>query len=620
MVKLKSKAKNSLKPVSAVIKLANLIQNFKPPAMDLFVIIPGMRSRWLALQTACLALWLVALSHYQPYFYATRGRSELLSASTRGDVRTIKTILAKGIEPSFATDVDGRTALHLLMEGLHQLISTQPERFTPSYSQAFDILLTTNPRLVSFKCPVSHALHLRLLPLAKQLLDRLTATQRLTCLGEVDSRGDTILHVLTRTKSGGFARLFQRAMTANPFAPALWDMLGVRFDRSALQATFPRIPRRTLDAALGDASLQLLGRYPGLIPGLVNQRNGLGRSGLHLAVLEDRAPSLLSLFLASDADIHQADWFGRTALHLAAARGSDLLVSTLLAHGADATRTDVDNATACQLAQLLRHSGPVLVLTQAGFGATCTSTATPMPALPSCSTGVSVLTVPITPLQFQRDYVALHRPVLLKNFSNWQSSPWRALSAWQPPRLAKLGRYNLTVMVGAIPYAGSYGQRASRMPLSTYAQRYLQPAVTSQSSAPLPYVFDAQTWTSSQVLQRDLPLPVDWIGEATVLEQFIAGPAGTGASPHFHGHAFNCLATGRKLWEVTWPKNAYFEVVPARQYFNQVTYLDQLCVQEAGDAMYVPSNFGHAVFNTNASVGMAFEFVAAFGSLNLPWP
>ena len=33
-----------------------------------------------------------------------------------------------------------------------------------------------------------------------------------------------------------------------------------------------------------------------------------------------------------------------------------------------------------------------------------------------------------------------------------------------------------------------------------------------------------------------------------------------------------------------------------------------VCVQRPGDVVYVPENWGHAVVNVEASIGVAFEF------------
>lgn len=116
-----------------------------------------------------------------------------------------------------------------------------------------------------------------------------------------------------------------------------------------------------------------------------------------------------------------------------------------------------------------------------------------------------------------------------------------------------------------------------------------------------------------------------------VLTQFNLGPALTGAQPHFHGDAWNGLVYGRKQWFISPPSRAFF----ARSGQRVIDWLatppklaelaardskdgaqdgigsaesDLLCVQEAGDVVYLPRLWGHAVLNLAQSVGAAVEF------------
>jgi hypothetical protein len=116
-----------------------------------------------------------------------------------------------------------------------------------------------------------------------------------------------------------------------------------------------------------------------------------------------------------------------------------------------------------------------------------------------------------------------------------------------------------------------------------------------------------------------------------VLTQFNLGPALTGAQPHFHGDAWNGLVYGRKQWFVSRPSRAFFArsgqrvidwlATPLKlaqltardsedgtQDDSASTESDLLCVQEAGDIVYLPRLWGHAVLNLAQSVGAAVEF------------
>ncbi len=45
-----------------------------------------------------------------------------------------------------------------------------------------------------------------------------------------------------------------------------------------------------------------------------------------------------------------------------------------------------------------------------------------------------------------------------------------------------------------------------------------------------------------------------------VLSQFMLGPRGSGAPPHFHGHAINMLIRGAKKWVLFPPRDAFFTI------------------------------------------------------------
>ena len=80
--------------------------------------------------------------------------------------------------------------------------------------------------------------------------------------------------------------------------------------------------------------------------------------------------------------------------------------------------------------------------------------------------------------------------------------------------------------------------------------------------------------------------------------QFSAGTNGTGAHPHYHETAFNGLATGRKHWRLFPPSDAFFGRMSGRQL--EEDHADEAakgrtCVQRAGDLLYLPNGWGHAL-------------------------
>ncbi len=96
------------------------------------------------------------------------------------------------------------------------------------------------------------------------------------------------------------------------------------------------------------------------------------------------------------------------------------------------------------------------------------------------------------------------------------------------------------------------------------------------------------------------------------LIQFFLGPAYSGAPPHVHGAAWNGLAHGLKLWFFFPPSQGYYVSKPIVEWLEedlpQLPFQPLLAVQRAGDVVYVPSEWSHAVLNLRESIGVAEEY------------
>ena len=56
--------------------------------------------------------------------------------------------------------------------------------------------------------------------------------------------------------------------------------------------------------------------------------------------------------------------------------------------------------------------------------------------------------------------------------------------------------------------------------------------------------------------------------ELTSIFRFSLGPAGSGAPPHFHGHAWNALIYGKKRWFLFPPTHAFFSSLTQLEWYN----------------------------------------------------
>jgi len=95
--------------------------------------------------------------------------------------------------------------------------------------------------------------------------------------------------------------------------------------------------------------------------------------------------------------------------------------------------------------------------------------------------------------------------------------------------------------------------------------------------------------------------------------QFYLGAAGSGSPWHAHEAAANSLVFGRKRWFLRAPAFALASTARARSLAADAgdggdgRTLE--CTQEAGDVLFVPEGWAHAVVNLRASVGFAVEFI-----------
>ena len=111
--------------------------------------------------------------------------------------------------------------------------------------------------------------------------------------------------------------------------------------------------------------------------------------------------------------------------------------------------------------------------------------------------------------------------------------------------------------------------------------------------------------------------------EGQLWHQWYLGPRGSGAPLHYHCQAYNTLAQGEKLWVMIPPEHTGSDVDDglAWGYSNRQpttwlqSHIDDLtghagasvCVQQAGDTLFVPSYWSHLTVNLRPCLGFATE-------------
>jgi JmjC domain, hydroxylase len=160
---------------------------------------------------------------------------------------------------------------------------------------------------------------------------------------------------------------------------------------------------------------------------------------------------------------------------------------------------------------------------------------------------------------------------------------------------------------------------------------YLSSLESSGTDQPPEYLFHSQRdFDGALDLLEDIDVPTAILDLGNPsLYRFFVGPPFSGTLPHFHTYAINALARGRKRWaiyvcddrretnELLQESNRdYSSGSQARDWFalacpelrrrRRVRLWE--FAQEAGDLVYIPAWFIHAVVNLEPVVGFTVEF------------
>ena len=129
------------------------------------------------------------------------------------------------------------------------------------------------------------------------------------------------------------------------------------------------------------------------------------------------------------------------------------------------------------------------------------------------------------------------------------------------------------------------------------------------------YVFDSQALFTDSGIMSGVSFPSVVPTTSTLRQLAVGGPL-TGSPPHFHPPAWNAALVGRKLWVLTPPAHAFFSTGVTAWQWLAASAVDSVqrhdsdatvVLQAAGDLVFVPEFWGHAVVNVDDSLAVAFE-------------
>eukprot|EP00042_Codosiga_hollandica_P057481 m.852323 g.852323 ORF g.852323 m.852323 type:complete len:657 (-) comp59598_c0_seq1:2279-4249(-) len=591
---------------------------------------------------------------------ASSTQTLLKIAAYTGHLTRVEQHVRKYPEDLNALDESGMTAVHHALVGCHDsmmAVHDSTNRVTGRFEETIGALVSQPSFDGSAGCPLYYAIQFRNVPAIRALLAVPDVDATLGCIEEFDSHNETVFHTLARAKLSGLARFFwhelNQAAKKNPQVagndasrlayrslalrtidvqlarprdlreltyPDMIDALG-HGDLKAM-LTFVRKKNSTLihrPGWGGNTPLHLAAQEGNLEAvrllikhgGDVRARNDFGQTPLHLACCAGFT-SVMDLLVQMGAGLDARDNFGRTCTLTAAIHGHSAVLKWLLDHTANLEVRDQRGLKAQEHAAEISISGAFLKLAHLNskmliheWRPEDMHSGWDLPVEPvSFSCSIPRVSADIGKEEFERDFLSLGRPVIISG----------ALTNASSARLWTKSSFSRTygsqkVDVGPVPYAKTYGQSTAQLTLQEFIEKHM--TSSSGTEEDQLYVFDPSLFGRNPAIQEEVPIS-PLFDRISILQQFMLGGTGTGAPPHFHGHAANHLVFGQKEWILFPPAEAFFAFQTSSSWFREhrqsAPSSALRCMQFGGDIAFVPAAWGHAVINHAPSIAVAYEF------------
>ena len=358
---------------------------------------------------------------------------------------------------------------------------------------------------------------------------------------------------------------------------------------------------------------------------------------LHTSALG--SPDLVKQLLRYHADSQARTVLAHTSLHVAAMHGSYDVVEPLVQAGLKPSEKDYFNQTALQVACLHRWSAegmakvlhmrrphlcpypveytpPLKLYSQGGW----LNSGVPLPVgLTRERCDFDVMTNSSDINEFVFDYLALQRPVLVRNVTNSHLLK-RLYQSWQRSRFEQeFGKLSFTE--AEIPFADSFGFTTStRTTVKEFMEKLKHYHTETKELGSIDhvhnptYIFETVPPDSPLLANFRSPniLDSDLTHISTTKTQFYLGPPLSGVPVQFHRNSWDVLIYGQRRWFIYPPDRAFYSKRHVWEWWRK-TYKNRPdaleCVQYPGDMVFVPDMWGQGVINLRESVGMASEFV-----------
>jgi hypothetical protein len=236
-----------------------------------------------------------------------------------------------------------------------------------------------------------------------------------------------------------------------------------------------------------------------------------------------------------------------------------------------------------------------------------------MEYMPPKGTEIATVTIDqMDPDRWLRDFHWIRRPILIKNVVN---DSWPAVKRWERKNLVE-GFGTESVITSRVPHGyGTYGFKFKSM------KEHIEYMREDNHSLPM-YSFDIWLMAKRPELKTHYKVPFERLPDLVEFgtrSQFITGPRRSGTPMHVHCTAINIAVYGRKRWFLYPPANSGTDSLHPIEWIQSEQYKQRAPIevlQEAGDLIYVPALWGHAVLNLEETVAFALEFNPGFCQMN----
>eukprot|EP00117_Sycon_ciliatum_P046579 scpid45806/ scgid33341/ JmjC domain-containing protein 8; Jumonji domain-containing protein 8 len=330
----------------------------------------------------------------------------------------------------------------------------------------------------------------------------------------------------------------------------------------------------------------------------VSHRTLLGMTSLHVAALRGHS-NIVPQILSAGVKVSEKDEYGRTAM--------DYVCELRYAASEFSASLNVPLPANCPTPVLKTGSSPL----QAAGGEWLDTYREVPQALLTDSCDIDSIPADTTGDEFFRNYLSLQKPVIIRHgLSNWAE-----LKRKLQRRAVDREYGSLLFKRSTVPYADTFGLEHSVSSLHDYLGYLSQLAENEKdgnNAQNAEYIFTslAPDHPMRPLFKEPDALDPNATHISTQSVQFYVGPALTGAPPHFHNFAWNGLVYGAKRWFIFPPQKSLYSKQPVLDWYKTYTHGSTLeCTQHAGDVLFVPALWAHAVINLKESVGFASEFI-----------